>query len=390
MSKNLQPCILPWINFCTNPFGRSRPCGYSENKSKIKVQDSSISLEFNNEVFTSIRKDFLSGKWPENCKRCEYVEKIKPGHSKKSSEDYYFQQYSELIANTSQEGFVTHFPRQIDIRLGTICNLKCIHCGTGNSNKWLEDKSLLGKFQNTENIRQDNRWVDHDNDLWRDVYNHLHEIEKFNFLGGEPFASVQHKRLIAKIIEVGRAPNIILHYVTNGILLTETMLLQLSYFKQVTVNVSFDVVEEPLSFYRFPIDISVFSEKLKLLEKYSSETFEIALQWTSSNISLFYLAETLEYYEKNLSSYQFKFCNYVEQPRQLSPQNLPRHVKENIKSKLLPWIQKYPEINLYLNHMEVQDLWESGREEFFLYLNDLSVERKIDWKTSLDVFSRQF
>lgn len=388
MDNKLQPCILPWVNFCTNPFGRSRPCGYSENKSKVKVQDSSISAEFNNEVFTSIRKDFLNGKWPENCKRCEYTEKNQPGHSKKSAEDFYFNQHAHLIENTSPDGKVAHFPRHIDIRLGTVCNLKCIHCGTGNSNKWLEDKSLLGKYQNTENIRQDNTWVDNENALWRDVYEHLDEIEKFNFQGGEPFASQQHKRLIAKIVEAGRAPFVILHYVTNGTLFTTSLLEQLNLFKQVTINVSFDVVDEPLSFYRFPINVSVLKANLDLLKKYSSSNIEIALQWTSSNISLFYLPETLHYFEKNLELFKFKFCNYVEQPRQLSPQNLPQSVKENIKARLQPWLNKYPEINFYLNHMEAQDLWDNGKDELFSYLNDLSSERKINWNSSLNDFSK--
>ena len=70
----MKPCILPWINFGTNTFGRPRVCGYSSVKTPIKLKDSSISVEWNSEYFKQIRNDFLNEKWPENCSRCKYVE----------------------------------------------------------------------------------------------------------------------------------------------------------------------------------------------------------------------------------------------------------------------------------------------------------------------------
>ena len=62
---SITPCILPWINFGTNPYGRPRPCGYSNQdvvKNNDKIQNSTISDAWNNEYFKSIRKDFLAGK----------------------------------------------------------------------------------------------------------------------------------------------------------------------------------------------------------------------------------------------------------------------------------------------------------------------------------------
>ena len=54
----MKPCILPWINFSTTTFGRPRVCGYSDDatlkKVNVKLKDSDVSTEFNNEYFIRI------------------------------------------------------------------------------------------------------------------------------------------------------------------------------------------------------------------------------------------------------------------------------------------------------------------------------------------------
>ena len=55
-------------------------------KNNDKIQNSTISDAWNNEYFKSIRKDFLAGKWPENCSRCKYVEEA-GGISKRMDEN---------------------------------------------------------------------------------------------------------------------------------------------------------------------------------------------------------------------------------------------------------------------------------------------------------------
>ena len=86
----MKPCILPWINFSTNTFGRPRTCGYADQATvkaaQVKLKGSTISDEWNNDYFKSIRKDFLQGNWPENCKRCKYVEELN-GRSKRLEEN---------------------------------------------------------------------------------------------------------------------------------------------------------------------------------------------------------------------------------------------------------------------------------------------------------------
>ena len=124
----MTPCILPWINFSTNTFGRARACGYSDTKSDAKLRDSSIPEQWNGDYFKTIRSDFMQGKWPDNCRRCRYVESL-DGISKRMEENgWFYEDNRHLIDQTAPDGTVPYQPPHMDIRVGTICNLKCIHC----------------------------------------------------------------------------------------------------------------------------------------------------------------------------------------------------------------------------------------------------------------------
>jgi len=386
----MKPCILPWINFSTNTFGRPRVCGYSDQKivkdADVKLKGSTIEDEWNNEYFKNIRKDFLKGKWPENCKRCEYVEGLN-GKSKRIEENrYHYEPHAHLIEQTAEDGSVPYYPPNIDIRVGTICNLKCIHCGTGASSKWNEDKQMLNKYPNTEFYDIDNKWIEQDSIIWDDIKKNLQYIRKFNFLGGEPFANKQHNKFIKEISQTEYAKNITLHYVSNGTLLTEKILDQLTNFKSVIIRLSLDAIGIPGEYFRFPIKWNEFENKLKLMEKYSKDyrNFDIGVQWTCSNVSMFYLVDTYDYIKNNYTEIQFIPCNHVEWPVHMSAQVLPPQIKQVIENKIYDYDfgKDNEKISFYVRHMLEKDLWNNHGTTFINYLNDLDQARNINWKFS--------
>jgi len=387
VSKPVEPCIIPWVSFSTNTFGKSRPCGYSAFKSIRPLGSSTITREFNGEVFRTVRREFLSGQWPKNCDRCKYMEQTESTPSKRAMEKARYPELAALIARTSSDGSVKHFPEEIDIRLGSVCNLKCIHCGVGNSSKWLEDEELIGKYQNTISPPVNNRWVDHETPMWKELFEHLPVIRKFNFVGGEPFASRQHGRFIERVSRTPFARQISLHYVTNGTLLSEAQMAVLKKFKRVTINISLDATGPVLEFFRFPIEAKALEETLLGLENSLTEAFDLRLQWTSSNVSIFYLDETLDFYEQRFKKIQFKFCNFVDFPSHMSAQNLPQSVKRQIRRKLEPYLQRYPEIDFYLRQMDENEGWGDHGPLLFQYLDDLSRVRKVDWRSNFRQFA---
>ena len=385
----MKPCILPWINFSTSTFGRPRTCGYSDQKTVqsagIKLKDSSISEEWNNEYFKTIRKTFLQGEWPENCKRCKYVESL-DGVSKRMDENgFWHDKYKDLIATTADDGSVPYDPPHIDVRTGMICNLKCIHCGTGASSKWQEDKLLLDKYPNTENYNINNKWIEQEHEFWNHLRSTWHQTKRYNFLGGESFANKRHNEFLKELSQTEHAKNVDLQYVTNGTLINEDRLVQLSNFKSVVLRLSVDALERAGEYFRFPIKWETFTKQLKVIDEFvkDKDNFDVGVQWTCSNVSMFYLVETYDIIRKEFPNIKFLFCNHVEWPIHMSAQNLPKELKDVILKKVNDYKFKErdaDDLPFYINHMLEKDLWSEHGTTFMQYLDDLDTARKISWK----------
>jgi MoaA/NifB/PqqE/SkfB family radical SAM enzyme len=389
--KDLKPCILPWINFSTNPVGRPRVCGYSDiptvKKNKSTLRTSTIDAEWNNDYFKTIRKDFLNGSWPENCKRCKYVEELN-GRSKRMDEnEAYYEINKHLFDKTARDGTLTELPKHIDVRTGTTCNQKCIHCGTNVSSKWREDKLLFDKYPNTETVEVSDRWIDRDTHFWDYLRSNMQHFTRYNFLGGESFANKRHNEYLEELSESVYAKNIELQYVTNGTLLTEERLEQLSKFRLVKLRLSVDALGPAGEYFRFPMNWQEFMEKAKLVNDFISDKphFDVGFQWTCSNISMFYLDETYKILTDNFPNIRFIFSNHVEFPVHMSAQNLPVKLKEQILKRVNVIELKsnnIGDLEFYVNHMIEKDLWEEQNTTLFNYLNDLDRARKCDWRTS--------
>jgi len=379
----MKPCILPWINFGTNTFGRPRACGYSKEKSPSKLNHGTIADHWNSEYFANIRKDFLSGNWPSNCDRCRYVEEM-GGRSKRMEENsYFYDEYSKYIASTDSDGKVDYYPPHLDIRVGTICNQKCIHCGTGASSKWKEDKILLGKYENTELYNIDNKWIEHDTVIWDNMLSNISEVKKFNFLGGEPFANKQHNRFIKLVSGTPYAKDITLSYVTNATLLDDKLLNVLSKFKKVYIRVSLDAVGDVAEYFRYPMNWQSFCDTMDMIDTFSKSTdvFDIAMQWTCSNISMWYASDTFETANRLWPRFEVLLCNHVDWPKHMSAQVLPEDLKKTIQNK--DYGTYSDAMSFYINHMNGRDGWNAYGSTFMQYLDDLDAARKCDWRSTL-------
>jgi len=391
---SLKPCILPWINFGTNPYGRPRPCGYSNQDivgKNEKIKNSSVSEAWNGEYFKSIRRDFLAGKWPENCSRCKYVEEM-GGISKRMDEETDVRainpDYFDLIDKTNHDGSVPYFPVSIDMRVGTICTLKCIHCGTGCSSKWYEDTELLNKYSNTIKYNTNNKWIEHESFIWDNILKNINYIDRLSFLGGEAFANKQHNNFLKKLSTLPARKRITVHYVTNATLLSEQILQQLSKIKKVEFAISLDAPELAGEFFRFPLNWKKYMKTLNLINEFEliNKSFVPTIQWTCSNISMFYLIKSYDLIKNNFSNISFWTCNHVESPLHMSAKVLPMPLKEKLYNDIDNYVfdlQVQKRKKFYIDYMMEEDLWQTEGKIFMNYLDDLSKVRKIDWRVNL-------
>ena len=356
----MKPCILPWINFGTNIYGRPRVCGYSEIKAEKKLQNSSIEEAWNNDYYNSIRKTFLKGEWPDNCRRCKHVEEL-GGESKRMDENHmWFDEYQHLIKED-----VDFQPPHMDVRTGTVCNFKCIHCGPNVSSRWVEDKEIAERYGEPY-VENDNSWIAQDNKFWDDL--DISQIKRYNFLGGESFYNKRHNEFIKRLNESEYAKDVEIAYVSNGSLKFDNM----ENFKKVRLRLSVDCVEEAGEYFRYGLDWDKWCDNIREFP----DNFDVSFQWTMSNVSMFYLSETYTYCRTEFPDIRFLFENHVTEPYHMSAQNLPLSIKEKIREEI-DWID-LPDS--YVNYMMEKDGWD-GR--LIPYLNDLDKVRNTNWKESL-------
>ena len=223
-------CILPWINFGTSTYGRPRVCGYSDHDAQWevlftdrgypyppppaeqtpehilksdfaqdwkswlnKLENSNINSQWNGVYFREIRKSFLRDEWPENCKRCKHVESL-GGTSKRMDENHmWYEKYKHLIDLTNDDGSLPYQPQHLDVRTGTICNFKCIHCSPASSSRWNEDESLIIKY-GYEVVENNDQWIVQDSKFWHNL--DISQIKRYNFFGGESVYNKRHNQFI--------------------------------------------------------------------------------------------------------------------------------------------------------------------------------------------------
>lgn len=394
-------CILPWINFGTNTFGRPRVCGYSDLESSwkeilptwppsqdlidnYKLENSTIAKEWNSEYFKNVRKSFLKNEWPKNCSRCKYVEE-QGGISKRMNENHmWYDTYNHLIEETNKNGSVNYQPPHIDVRTGTVCNFKCIHCSPAASSKWLEDRDIVAKYGYDYNTI-DNKWISQESSFWDNL--DVSQIKRYNFLGGESFYNKRHNEFIKKLNESKFAKDVEVMYVSNGSLLTKDKLNDLKNFKKIKLRLSIDVLGEAGEYFRYGLNWNDWYNKCKFIDNFidTFQNFDVAFQWTCSNVSMFYLLDTYEYVREEFKNIRFLFENHVTTPYHMSVQNLPLELKNKIKRDIESYHFKERDKKkhiFYVNHMMDKNAWPKYGNTFKSFLDDIDKSRNISWKKS--------
>ncbi len=370
-----------------NPHGRVRACGRSRpNPENPSLKDISVIEAWNSAYYRKLRLDMLGGRENPNCEVCHTMEKS--GGLSKRQEIHKELQLAEGEARrlTDKEGAVKIPPRSLDIRVGNICNLKCIHCWTGNSSKWFEDKLLLDKYPNTAGLKINNRWISAKGHVWSYIKDNIKSIRHLSFLGGEPFASRPQLDLLKWLAETGNT-NLFLSYVTNGTLITKEIISHLSQIKKVELSCSLDAIRERAELLRGPFLWKGLEPALELL---SRAPFSVFFNWSAYNTSLWTLPETYEYCRKSFPGIKFRLCCFVTSPAHMSIQNLPEPFKQKAEKKLAYLKPKIKSLDYYLRFMSEKNSWGRLGPVLFNYLEDLDRARGTNWRQTLPEIAELF
>jgi organic radical activating enzyme len=337
-------CVLPFIHLATHPIGTVTPCCITDMENDVStakkdgfnlfLNKDSIEEIANSENFKTIRKKMINGEFPPECKTCYFYEKNNV-YSKRMESNLKFKHLIDgSYSNTNEDGSLKNVNyKYIELRLGTVCNLKCVTCNPFSSNRWNED---VGVFKDTEfesnyfkcDIRTE--WF-RDTKFYDDLLNNCDGLEEIWINGGEPTLIKEHAYFLEKLIDSGKSKEINLHYSINVTSLPDKFIDIWKQFKNVRLHLSIDDLYERNDYVRYGSQWGNIFENFKKAIKYK-DIFRIEVCQTVSALNVFNIDEFKKFFN------QFGIIiahNYVHHPTFLHVSVIPPEMKEKILNNLV-------------------------------------------------------
>jgi MoaA/NifB/PqqE/SkfB family radical SAM enzyme len=360
-------CPLPWIHLATRPNGDVRVCctanasGAGEDDSKevglvtangsnMNLQTSTLAEVWNSNYMKTIRLQMLDNKIPASCTKC-FKEESSGITSKRQWETVVWEErlnLKSIVANTQIDGALPVDIPYFDLRLGNLCQLKCIMCSPHDSSSWVKEWKIQYPKYKTIELQTDQRWDSDFDYTWykkgsflNDMREQSKNIRELYFAGGEPLLIPEHYKILEFMVETGASKNCILRYNSNGLELPEKLFELWCYFKQVKFNFSVDAVEKQNDYIRYPSKWNDVVANLKRLDDTPNNiTVNIACAVQLLNVlsipDLVHWKDSMNFKKINLPPYGAGLIgtHLVYLPSYLNVRTLPQHLKDKVKKNI--------------------------------------------------------
>lgn len=367
-------CPLPWIHLATRPNGDVRLCctsnasgaGIIDSKEiglvkhdgvKMNLRDYTLEEVWNSKFMKDTRLQMLAGTVPDSCKKC-FVEESHGLKSKRNWEHAVWSQrvnLEEIVSNTAPDGSLPVNIPYFDLRLGNLCNLKCVMCSPHDSSSWIKDwKIQTPQYKNIE-LKEDQGWDRTMDYIWYQkgsfidsVKNQAHNIKELYFAGGEPLLIPEHYNILQFMVDGGFAKDCILRYNSNGTEISDKVLNLWSHFKLVKFNFSIDAAGVKNDYIRYPSEWKTITDNLSKLDN-TPDNIVVNIACAVQALNVLYLDELVDY----KMSQQFKKINskdygagliglhLVYLPSYLNVRVLPFDIKHQVSNRIYNLIDKY-------------------------------------------------
>ena len=262
----------------------------------------------------SVRQDILANRRSSSCVACWKLEDsgmTSERHLHNSALDHYWNRDLSFIQQDAQQG--NYSTRMVKLSTSNVCNGTCVTCGPDFSSAWASLSKQSWAYKSLT-------WRDIDGISW-------HDIQSLGFVGGEPLLEKTNFEILEHLLDLGNS-SCFIHIVTNGSIdLSDHQLAVLSRFPNLNLCVSIDGVGPRFEYLRFPLR---WQTLLDNLDRFAEITDNISVSCMVSNLSVFYLDETLDWFQARSLRYLAK---QIESPEYFSPGNLPPNVKAQIMSR---------------------------------------------------------
>jgi organic radical activating enzyme len=258
-------CMYPWMHLHAFPTGEAFPCCMTEMAHGVgNTRDNSLAEIWNDKPMRDIRAKMLAGETVEGCRRC-HEQEAAGFFSLRYSANKNFGHLIDLVDGTMPDGRLDSMVMAYwDIRFSNLCNLRCRSCGHLFSSNWYDDqiKMIDAEGHDGAGWRSRNTRINfagrHADDIWDQLKDHIDEVERVYFAGGEPLIMEEHYRLLKELLARGKT-NVSLVYNTN---FTETVYKKTDVFElwrefeSVSVGASLDADGQRAEYMRKGCDWS--------------------------------------------------------------------------------------------------------------------------------------
>jgi organic radical activating enzyme len=393
-------CVLPWIHLATHPIGTVTPCCITDMTNAVstaaKEHDTAQHLFLSRDTlddiansarFKEMRKEMMNGESPKICQKCYKYDQggVK---SKRVESNTKFEQYiKECLPNTNPDGSLINVNyRYIELRLGTVCNLKCITCNPFSSNRWNQDLEVLKDTEFEKDyftIDIKTEWY-RDHNFYDELYSKSKGLKEIWINGGEPTLIKEHTYFLEKFINDGTSKDVDLHYSLNCTQFPDKFIEIWKNFNKVRIQLSIDDLGERNEYIRFPSDWNIIYDSFQKILKYKNE-FDLEVCQTISSLNVMNIDNFKKF---TLDNDIMVSHNFVHYPSHLQVNLIP----DEYKKKLLDNLQ-------YLRIDEVErlkiELFKPRDEEdvnkFYHFVSLLDLTRNVqvgdyleEWKVPFE------
>ena len=327
-------CPLPWkhlsieantLNFKLCCVSESSLADESNNFNLLQKKTSTV---FQSQTLKDIRKNMLCGKANKQCTACYSEESVGAFSMRQFYLDAYPNDWDHLSHNAPKDGSWDQPVTHLELRLGNLCNLKCIMCHPSSSSSFTDYKLIYNQDIDVTNNHDSSKFLEENN--FEFMISQLQNLEAITFRGGEPLINPAHFKILELLKSTGQSSGISLSYTTNLTQLSDRLLDLWKNFKSVEVWVSVDGIDEVNHFIRFPSSWSVLTKNLQKLDMWAQEAPD--LNWgivtTAQAYNVMYIDEIFNLVKPYSTAYKTPFINHLQNPKVLSFGNLSQNLIE--------------------------------------------------------------
>lgn len=326
-------CPAPFITISTDVNGEVRPCcRYARHNETTKyhmpnLKDGTIDEIYNGEEFNNLRQAFLNNERPQECSAC-WIEESTGSHSYRQR---FLERSEKYRIDYQTEGHQT--PRIIDFKLSNACNLRCRMCCPMSSTSISKEINTLGPIHVGDEVWS-NRFTTEEQRYFKQhkIFNTENEsiffnqwlpnIKEIELTGGEPFISLENKKLISKIADTPYAKKIRLFITTNGTQYDQDLIDKMKNFKKVTICISVDDIEQRAEYYR---DQSNWNTIIQNYNKFITNPWTVIFSCTISSYNVYNVLDLYNFCIQNNIRFNY---SYVFGPEWLNISTLSPRIKE--------------------------------------------------------------